>query len=118
MTPRLHRMRWLLFLKVETPKKSQFTVKSKPDGTEEALSVSVREFHKSRLRSARVSLPVSLPENKVGVFFPFFLFLSSPRRKLSVLIKVSDTTVQAEAPVHTACPRDYTLFPFLEHVTG
>lgn len=59
----------------------------------------------------KVYLPESVPENRVDIFF-------SPRRKLSVLIKVSDTTVQGEASVHTGCLPDYTFFPILEHVTG
>lgn len=61
----------------------------------------------------KVYLPESLPENKVDIFFPL-----SPRRILSVLIRVSDTKVKAEASVHMGCPPDYTFFSFLAHVSG
>lgn len=63
-------------------------------------SVSVKEFHNFWLRSVKVYLPPSVPENKVYIF--------SPRRKLSVLISLSDTTVQAEASMHTSCLPDYS----------
>lgn len=73
-------------------------------------SFCLSELHNFWLRSHKVYLPASVPGNKLDVFFS--------TRKLSVLIKVCDTSVQAEASVHTGRPPDYTFFPFLAHVTG
>lgn len=73
-------------------------------GDSGGASVSVKDFHKSQLRSAKVYPPDSLLAKKRFFFWH--------RGKLSVLIKVPDTNLQAEAPVHTGRLPDYTFLPF------